>query len=177
MIHPPTLSPQSQARRQVRQERKLQRQVRTSTLTETYGFVLYIVTLVAVPVWLLWILLPHQWLQSLMMEYTVGSQTLQGNSTRTASASNFTDEWLSTHYWSLAVPTFLSVTLVAVPILYGFYNMQQTLPLSHINTVTDPFAIAAPPAVNFEHARQSRSIPPIGDMPAAQVNQMLYRYK
>ncbi|PIA17343.1 PIG-P-domain-containing protein [Coemansia reversa NRRL 1564] len=120
---------------------------------EYYGFVVYLVSLAAFVVYLLWAYLPDQALEAAGITY-------------------YPDR-----YWAVALPAWW---LMAVAFIYLFniaMNMYNTPLLNSKDNITDPFSnlhniIDNPQTFCYE---EIGGIPPIGDIPISLVNQCLYQ--
>lgn len=87
---------------------------------EYYGFVLYLFSSLCFGIYLLWSYLPSPFLHALGIYY-------------------YPNRW-----WSLAIPSFLVMTLVYIYVALAAYNLEVlTLPLSSIETVVDEAANVA----------------------------------
>ena len=49
-------------------------------------------------------------------------------------------------WWALALPSYICMCLIFLVVFYISYNMYSTLPLDHINTITDPFSRVSHPS-------------------------------
>ncbi|KAJ2613727.1 hypothetical protein H4S08_002048 [Coemansia sp. RSA 1365] len=120
---------------------------------EYYGFVIYLVSLAAFVVYLLWAYLPDQALEAVGITY-------------------YPDR-----YWAVALPAWW---LMAVAFIYLFniaMNMYNTPLLNSKDNITDPFsnlhdAMGNPQTFCYE---EIGGIPPISDIPISLVNQCLYQ--
>ncbi|KAJ2801161.1 hypothetical protein H4R20_003786 [Coemansia guatemalensis] len=120
---------------------------------EYYGFVVYLVSLAAFVVYLLWAYLPDQALEAVGITY-------------------YPDR-----YWAVALPAWW---LMAVAFIYLFnmaMNMYNTPLLSSKDNITDPFSnlpdnMSNPQAFCYE---EIGGIPPICDIPISLVNKCLYQ--
>ena len=72
-------------------------------------------------------------------------------------------------YWSVAIPTYIMVCCIAIPIIYSSYNKYHTLHLSNTNTLCDTFTVIAPSLCHEKY------IPRIGDAHINHVNKRLHR--
>ena len=87
---------------------------------EYYGFVLYLFSSVTFLIYLLWSFLPSPFLHALGIYY-------------------YPDRW-----WSLAIPSFLVMTLVYIYVALAAYNTEiLTLPLGSVETIVDDAAMVA----------------------------------
>ncbi|KAI4242448.1 MAG: hypothetical protein L6R40_004002 [Gallowayella cf. fulva] len=84
---------------------------------EYYGFVLYLISSLAFAVYLLWSYLPYPFLHQLGIRY-------------------YPNRW-----WSLAIPSFLVMTLVYIYVALASYNIEYlTLPMNSIENIVDEAA-------------------------------------
>ncbi|KAH7626636.1 PIG-P-domain-containing protein [Sordaria sp. MPI-SDFR-AT-0083] len=87
---------------------------------EYYGFVLYLFSSLSFLIYLLWAYLPSPFLHALGIYY-------------------YPNRW-----WSLAIPSFLTMTLVYIYVALAAYNTEYlTLPLGSIETIVDEAAMMA----------------------------------
>jgi hypothetical protein len=150
---------------------------------EVYGFCLYVSSFVIFVLYLLWSLLPDEYLISLGITY-------------------YPSKW-----WALALPAWFSLTLVSVPILSFIWNMTYTLDLHSTQLIQDEWTSAqrkrnkkqhdafdreaikgktnqpadtnrarAPPAGRSTTAVTDElySIPDVRDISLGQINQLVY---
>lgn len=139
--------------------------------TEVYGFVLWISTFVLAMLYLAWALLPDATLHALGVSY-------------------YPSRW-----WALALPAWSTVALVSVPPVYLAWNMFNTLPLDHLNTISDGWTHKQQQQLKRQEVRRKQSargdgamdqsaaaevsdrysIPDCVDIPLERINQLLYR--
>ncbi|KAK3694549.1 PIG-P-domain-containing protein [Podospora appendiculata] len=87
---------------------------------EYYGFVLYLFSSLCFLIYLLWSYLPSPFLHALGIYY-------------------YPNRW-----WSLAIPSFIVMTLVYIYVALAAYNIEiMTLPMSSIETIVDDAAMVA----------------------------------
>ncbi|KAL8744331.1 MAG: hypothetical protein Q9184_008009, partial [Pyrenodesmia sp. 2 TL-2023] len=104
---------------------------------EYYGFVLYLMSSLAFLVYLLWSYLPSRFLHQLGIHY-------------------YPNRW-----WSLAIPSFLVMTLVYIYVALAAYNTEYlTLPMNSIENIVDEAANVA--AIDNQSAARSAGL----DQPA-----------
>ncbi|KAK2148883.1 hypothetical protein LSH36_477g01047 [Paralvinella palmiformis] len=111
-----------------------------------YGFVLYLGAWVCLAIYLVWAYIPDDWLHAVGLTY-----------------------WPQ-KYWAIAVPCYLLVTLISIVTLYVAGNFILTVPLDSINTIEDTYSCQVVDVNNLP----DDAVPPIGDIPIADVNKILY---
>ncbi|KAJ2712508.1 hypothetical protein H4R19_002716 [Coemansia spiralis] len=130
------------------------REAAASTPThEYYGFVLYLVSLAAFAVYLLWAYLPDGALEALGITY-------------------YPDR-----YWAVALPAWWLVAVGSVYVFTMAMNLYNTPLLSSMDNITDSFAnlpsgVAEADGFCYEEVG---GIPPVGDIPISLVNRCLYQ--
>uniref|UniRef100_A0A1X7TUK6 PIG-P domain-containing protein n=1 Tax=Amphimedon queenslandica TaxID=400682 RepID=A0A1X7TUK6_AMPQE len=77
-----------------------------------YGFVFYLVTLALFGIYLLWAILPDEWLQYIGLSY------------------------LPQKYWAIVVPLYIGVSSILLLLLYVCYSMWLTPPFDDLQTIT-----------------------------------------
>lgn len=86
-----------------------------------YGFVLWLASYLFLTLYLIWAILPEEWLHYLGLTY-----------------------W-PMKYWAIAVPAYIITGLLLFAfVLYPSINLLITPPLNNIKTITDEFAITKP---------------------------------
>ncbi|KAL2234310.1 UNVERIFIED_CONTAM: Phosphatidylinositol N-acetylglucosaminyltransferase subunit P [Sesamum indicum] len=118
-------------------------------LSEVYGFVGSITTVVSTVVFIIWAYVPDRWLHSIGIYY------------------------YPSRYWALAVPTFFSVTVV---LAIGFYigvNFMATPPPTSLNSMFDEFSrepLSGIPSTDDDE----QPIEPISDIDITQINDIMF---
>ncbi|KAJ2783281.1 hypothetical protein H4R18_001800 [Coemansia javaensis] len=125
----------------------------TSTPTfEYYGFVVYLVSLAAFAVYLLWAYLPDQALEAVGITY-------------------YPDR-----YWAVALPAWWLMAVAFICLFNVAMNMYNTPLLSSMDNIADPFSNLPPAdADGFYCYDEVGGIPPVGDIPVSLVNRCLYQ--
>ncbi|KAI3462114.1 hypothetical protein Pfo_018777 [Paulownia fortunei] len=119
-------------------------------LSEVYGFVGSITTVVSTVVFIIWAYVPDHWLHSIGIYYYPAGQ-----------------------YWALAVPTYLMVTIV---LAIGFYigmNFMATPPPTSLNSMFDEFSrepVSDIPSTDDDE----QPIEPISDIGINQINDIMF---
>eukprot|EP00928_Gymnodinium_smaydae_P088014 TRINITY_DN72177_c0_g1_i1.p2 TRINITY_DN72177_c0_g1~~TRINITY_DN72177_c0_g1_i1.p2 ORF type:complete len:123 (+),score=19.49 TRINITY_DN72177_c0_g1_i1:120-488(+) len=113
--------------------------------TEVYSFVSFVLSLVALPVWLIWILAPDEVLHSWGVTY-------------------YFDRW-----WALALPAQLLVTGVFIIHAYVALNMMACCPLDSPDMIADSST-----AVTSELYGDYGEIPDIVDVDLSVVNKHMF---
>ncbi|KAJ1997943.1 hypothetical protein GGI04_004050 [Coemansia thaxteri] len=120
---------------------------------EYYGFVVYLVSLVAFTVYLLWAYLPDEVL-------------------RAAGITYYPDR-----YWALAMPAWWVSAMAFLFVFNMATNMYNTPLINSIDNITDPQSLL-PSEMNCADryfCAEVGGIPPIGDLPISLVNKCLYQ--
>ncbi|KAJ2623828.1 hypothetical protein GGI26_002066 [Coemansia sp. RSA 1358] len=118
---------------------------------EYYGFVVYMVSMAAFVVYLVWAYLPDSALEAMGITY-------------------YPDR-----YWALALPAWWLATVGFILLFNIATNMYNTPPLSSIDNITDHFSnLDDITDANGFYCDQVGGIPPIGDLPIALVNKCVY---
>eukprot|EP00118_Oscarella_pearsei_P004711 m.20596 g.20596 ORF g.20596 m.20596 type:complete len:135 (+) comp28038_c0_seq2:144-548(+) len=112
-----------------------------------YGFVLFLGTMVAYGVYLLWAFLPEEWLHQLGLTY------------------------LPDRHWVFSAPTYAFVGFAFFILLYVSYNFTIVAPLDDMRTIRDSHSLD--PEEDHENVNK-HGIPRISDMHIAFVNRHLY---
>ncbi|KAL0464303.1 UNVERIFIED_CONTAM: Phosphatidylinositol N-acetylglucosaminyltransferase subunit P [Sesamum latifolium] len=118
-------------------------------LSEVYGFVGSITTVVSTVIFIIWAYVPDRWLHSIGIYY------------------------YPSRYWALAVPTFFSVTVV---LAIGFYigvNFMATPPPTSLNSMFDEFSrepLSGIPSTDDDE----QPIEPISDIDITQINEIMF---
>ncbi|KAJ2767963.1 hypothetical protein IWQ57_003738 [Coemansia nantahalensis] len=120
---------------------------------EYYGFVLYLVSLAAFAVYLLWAYLPDEALEAVGITY-------------------YPDR-----YWAVALPAWWLVAVASVYVFNLALNLYNTPLLSSMDNITDSFANlpGRDCAADCFCYDEVGGIPPVGDIPISLVNQCLYQ--
>ncbi|PIN12585.1 N-acetylglucosaminyltransferase complex, subunit PIG-P, partial [Handroanthus impetiginosus] len=119
-------------------------------LSEVYGFVGSITTVVATVVFIIWAYVPDHWLHCIGIYYH------------------------PSRYWALAVPTYLIVTIV---LAIGFYigmNFMAAPPPTSLNSMFDEFSrepLTGIPSTDDDE----QPIEPISDIGINQINDIMFR--
>ncbi|KAL8720649.1 MAG: hypothetical protein Q9225_002519 [Loekoesia sp. 1 TL-2023] len=104
---------------------------------EYYGFVLYLMSSLAFLVYILWSYLPYHFLHQLCIHY-------------------YPNRW-----WSLAIPSFLVMTLVYIYVALAAYNTEYlTLPMDSIENIVDEAANIA--AIDHRRSVRTTSVEQLG---------------
>ena len=120
--------------------------------SEVYGFVLWLSSLLCFLLFLLWAYTPPAYLHSLSLTY------------------------YPSHWWGLALPSYISLLPLFLITFYVAYNLHSTLPLTHPATLIDSHTRYPPPTHHPIPASVTPrySIPDLYDMPLVTVNAYLY---
>lgn len=110
-----------------------------------HGFVIFLGSIVAFAVYVVWAVVPDAWLHSVGLTY------------------------LPQKYWAVAVPLYLIVCVGFVAIVLHGLNIMSTAPLDSIHTVTDPYAWA-----QEEGEAPEGGVPLLRDLDISLVNRRLY---
>ncbi|KAL0425467.1 UNVERIFIED_CONTAM: Phosphatidylinositol N-acetylglucosaminyltransferase subunit P [Sesamum radiatum] len=122
-------------------------------LSEVYGFVGSITTVVSTVVFIIWAYVPDRWLHSIGIYY------------------------YPSRYWALAVPTFFSVTVV---LAIGFYigvNFMATPPPTSLNSMFDEFSREPLSGIPSKDDDDDQPIEPISDIDITQINEIMFNNK
>lgn len=110
-----------------------------------YGFVLFLGSIFAFLLYLIWAYVPSSWLAVCGLTY-----------------------WPQ-KYWAVAIPVYLMLPIFLLGFcIYPGLNFMITAPLSSINTIPDPYLKVQQIPLSPE------SIPPIADIPLEDVCRFLY---
>ncbi|KAK6154181.1 hypothetical protein DH2020_013820 [Rehmannia glutinosa] len=118
-------------------------------LSEVYGFVGSITTVVSTVVFVIWAYVPDHWLHSIGIYY------------------------YPSRYWALAVPTYFMVTIV---LAIGFYigvNFMATPPPTSLNSMFDEFS-REPVSEISSTDDDEQPIEPISDIGINQINDIMF---
>ncbi|KAK1270121.1 Phosphatidylinositol N-acetylglucosaminyltransferase subunit P [Acorus gramineus] len=118
-------------------------------LSEVYGFVGSISTVVAMVIFFVWAYIPEPWLHSLGITY------------------------YPSRYWALAVPTYAIVTIVLALAFYLGSNFIVTPPPTSFNTMFDQYSRERPTFINPVHGKE-RPIDPISDIGIDHINELMF---
>ncbi|KAL0380012.1 UNVERIFIED_CONTAM: Phosphatidylinositol N-acetylglucosaminyltransferase subunit P [Sesamum angustifolium] len=122
-------------------------------LSEVYGFVGSITTVVSTVVFIIWAYVPDRWLHSIGIYY------------------------YPSRYWALAVPTFFSATVV---LAIGFYigvNFMATPPPTSLNSMFDEFSREPLSGIPSKDDDDDQPIEPISDIDITQINEIMFNNK
>ncbi|XP_041378349.1 phosphatidylinositol N-acetylglucosaminyltransferase subunit P-like [Gigantopelta aegis] len=108
------------------------------------GFVLYLMSIVALGLYVVWAYVPDSWLHALGLTY-----------------------WPQ-KYWAIAIPVYLCLVFLLGYPLYMGLTLMNTPPLTSTNTITDDFSREVKQDI------PKNAIPPIGDMSISDVNRLMY---
>ena len=115
-----------------------------------YGFVGWLGTLVGFLLYLLWAYLPVEILHNLGVTY------------------------YPSRYWAVAIPAYVCVAVVFIFTTYSGFCLMINPPVDAFSTFTDKHALDKPKDWHAHKPNDSR-LPPIFDIPIAEVNRLLYR--
>uniref|UniRef100_A0A0E0NYQ3 PIG-P domain-containing protein n=2 Tax=Oryza rufipogon TaxID=4529 RepID=A0A0E0NYQ3_ORYRU len=124
-------------------------------LSEVYGFVGSITTVIATTVYLVWAYMPERCLRSLGITY------------------------YPSRYWALAVPSFVIVATALCMVVYVGFNFLATPPPTSFNTIFDEYSrertMFDPANANAtgEEEEVERPIEPISDISIDQINSLM----
>ncbi|XP_073312018.1 phosphatidylinositol N-acetylglucosaminyltransferase subunit P-like [Primulina huaijiensis] len=119
-------------------------------LSEVYGFVGSITTVVATAIFIVWAYFPDHWLHSMGIYY------------------------YPNRYWALAVPTYLIVTIV---LAIGFYiglNFLATPPPTSLSSIFDEFSREPLDTILLQDDDGEYPIEPISDIDVNQINDIMF---
>ncbi|KAJ1965998.1 hypothetical protein GGI12_000372 [Dipsacomyces acuminosporus] len=118
---------------------------------EYYGFVVYLVSLAAFVVYLLWAYLPDQALEAVGITY-------------------YPDR-----YWALALPAWWLMTVLFIYLFNMATNMYNTPPLDSVDNLTDSYSnLPGLASADDFFCEEVGGIPPLCDLPISLVNKCLY---
>lgn len=118
-------------------------------LSEVYGFVGSITTVVFTVIFIVWAYVPDHWLHSVGIYY------------------------YPSRYWALAVPTYIMVTIVLAITFYIGMNFMATPPPTSFNTMFDEFsreAVSGVPSTDDDE----QPIEPISDIGINKINEIMF---
>ncbi len=115
-----------------------------------YGFVGWVGTLVGFLLYLLWAYLPVELLHNLGVTY------------------------YPSRYWAVAIPAYVCVVVIFIFTTYSGFCLMVNPPVDAFSTFTDKHALDKPKDWDGNSADDSR-LPPIFDIPIAEVNRLLYQ--
>jgi len=122
----------------------------TDRVSEIYGFVMWVTTYVLFAVFLLWAYLPDSTLHSLGVTY------------------------YPSKYWALALPAWVTVTLIFALVFYCAYNLYSTNPLQSRSSIQDQYSRYMDKA-ELTALEDRYSIPEIADLSIHTVNKLMYQ--
>ncbi|CAI8012620.1 Phosphatidylinositol N-acetylglucosaminyltransferase subunit P [Geodia barretti] len=109
------------------------------------GFALWLVSFLALGVFLMWAFVPDTWLTAIGFSY------------------------LPHKYWAVAFPSFVIVSALVGVVMYAGLNCMMVVPFNDPRSVQDPC-----PQFPSSSPSQPHSIPPLRDLDISQVNRVLY---
>ncbi|KAG9307795.1 hypothetical protein G9A89_023360 [Geosiphon pyriformis] len=115
-----------------------------------YGFVLYLVSIMAYVIYLIWAYLPDEALISLGITY------------------------YPSRYWALALPVWTFVLILFIYIAFISINFLNTAPLDSFNTITDDYANIGQDLSRLSVIKDD-FVPELHDIPIGIVNACLYQ--
>ncbi|XP_047981700.1 phosphatidylinositol N-acetylglucosaminyltransferase subunit P-like isoform X1 [Salvia hispanica] len=118
-------------------------------LSEVYGFVGSITTVVFTVIFIVWAYVPDHWLHSIGIYY------------------------YPSRYWALAVPTYVMVTIVLAVTFYIGMNFMLTPPPTSLNIMFDEFSremLSSVPLVDDDE----QPIEPISDIGINKINKIMF---
>ncbi|KAJ1848835.1 hypothetical protein LPJ70_000817 [Coemansia sp. RSA 2708] len=120
---------------------------------EYYGFVIYLVSLAAFIVYLLWAYLPDEALEAVGITY-------------------YPDR-----YWAVALPAWWMMAIAFILLFNFAMNMYNTPLLSSPDNITDPYSNLSEDMAeaNTFYYEKVGGIPPVCDIPISLVNECLYQ--
>ncbi|KXN86524.1 Phosphatidylinositol N-acetylglucosaminyltransferase subunit P [Leucoagaricus sp. SymC.cos] len=128
----------------------------TSRAPEFYGFVAWASTSVLFVVYILWALLPDEWIVAMGVE------------------------WYPNREWSILIPAWSIIVIILTYIVYWSLALLGTPSFSDLSTMTDSF-VQLPPSGQSPNAyivsADSSAIPHLYDIPIGMVNRVLYHRK
>ncbi|KAJ4747281.1 Phosphatidylinositol N-acetylglucosaminyltransferase subunit P [Rhynchospora pubera] len=116
--------------------------------SEVYGFVGSITTVIATAIYLVWAYTPQPWLHSLGITY------------------------YPSKYWALAVPSFVTMSVFLMIVLYLGLNFLATPPSYSPNTIYDEYSQEPTAFTLFEG--MEKPIDPISDVGIDQINHLMF---
>ncbi|KAH6772874.1 Phosphatidylinositol N-acetylglucosaminyltransferase [Perilla frutescens var. hirtella] len=119
-------------------------------LSEVYGFVGSITTVVFTAIFIIWAYVPDNWLHSVGIYY------------------------YPSRYWALAVPTYMMVTIILAITLYIGMNFMATPPPTSLNTMFDEFSREPLNGVASTDADDEQPIEPISDIGINKINEIMF---
>ena len=119
-----------------------------SSATEVYGFVAFLLTIVAFTTFLLWAYVPERWYRSIGITY-------------------YPDK-----YWAVALPAWVSMSAIFFLVAYYAKYLMNTPPLDDRLTFTDGCAKGERPTLG---APMKDALLPVADIPITVVNRFLYQ--
>jgi hypothetical protein len=117
---------------------------------EVYGFAAYLASFVLFGGYLVWAYAPDEVLHSLGIAYYPDKQ------------------------WAVIIPFFLMFTFSLVPLVYTLYNITQTEPAHSPLVLTHSNNESKNNYANHKAALQRGGLPPIYDIPLAEVNDRMF---
>ncbi|XP_051150975.1 phosphatidylinositol N-acetylglucosaminyltransferase subunit P [Andrographis paniculata] len=119
-------------------------------LSEVYGFVGSITTVVSTVVFIMWAYVPDRWLHSVGICY------------------------FPSRYWALVVPTYGMVTIALAILLYLGMNFMATPPPTSFNSMFDEFS-REPESRTPSADSEELPIEPISDIAIDQINNIMFK--
>ncbi|KAL7094474.1 hypothetical protein ACP275_11G105600 [Erythranthe tilingii] len=120
-------------------------------LSEVYGFVGSITTVVSTVVFIIWAYIPDRWLHSVGIYY------------------------YPSRYWALAMPTYLMVIIVVAVGFYIGMNFMATPPPTSLNSIFDEFSREPVSGISTtDDDDDDQPIEPISDIGISHINEIMF---
>jgi len=115
---------------------------------EFYGYAFYLVSFVAMFLWLVW---------AFFSEYI----------------NNLGFTYYPNRYWAVAIPDYIIICILFYVVIFLCYNFIHTPSFDSLNTVTDKYSNLMK-SVNYSRLEEDNDIPDLQDIPISIVNAYLY---